>query len=220
MNALIRTAAAVALLLGALAADAKPTTTPTPQQRQAAQKLAGISVRILDLGQLFRYNGSEDSRYKPFQAIMTAEEFRCFTTKMGTSQGFRAYKMDEALDYVQRRSPQELQQDFALLTPQTVQALSRLMSAWEDGITHNNNDRYIQEMDRLQQNPRLFNAVGRFMESAQHHDLRQLLLSFAFDTAPEEDIARGIERYRLWSLRECHISAEELRAGVYGRSGK
>ena len=220
MNALIRTAAAVALLLGALAADAKPTTTPTPQQRQAAQKLAGISVRILDLGQLFRYNGSEDSRYKPFQAIMTAEEFRCFTTKMGTSQGFRAYKMDEALDYVQQRSPQDLQRDFALLTPQTVQALSRLMSAWEDGITHNNNDRYIQQMHRLQQNPPLFNAVSRFMESAQHHDLRQLLLSFAFDTAPEEDGARSIERYRLWSLRECHISAEELRAGFHGRSGK
>ena len=151
---------------------------------------------------------------------MTAEEFRCFTTKMGTPQGFRAYKMDEALDYVQHRSPQDLQRDFALLTPQTVQALSRLMSAWEDGITHNNNDRYIQEMDRLQQNPRLFNAVSRFMGSAQHHDLRQLLLSFAFDTAPEEDGARSIERYRLWSLRECHISAEELRAGFHGRSGK
>lgn len=220
MNALIRTAAAVALLLGALAADAKPTTTPTPQQRQAAQKLAGISVRMLDLSRLFRYDGSADSWYKVFQEQMTSEEFRCFTTKMGTPQGFRAYKMDEALDYVQRRSPQELQQDFALLTPQTVQALSRLMSAWEDGITHNNNDRYIQEMERLQQNPRLFNAVGRFMESAQHHDLRQLLLSFAFDTAPIEDGARGIERYRLWSLRECHISAEELRAGVHGISGK
>ena len=220
MNTLIRTAAAAVLLFGALAANAKPTSTPTPQQRQAAQKLAGISVRILDLGQLFRYDGSEDSWYKSFQAIMTAEEFRCFTTKMGTSQGFRAYKMDEALDYVQQRSPQDLQRDFALLTPQTVQALSRLMSAWEDGITHNNNDRYIQEMDRLQQNPRLFNAVGRFMESAQHHDLRQLLLSFAFDTAPIEDGARSLERYVLWSLRECHISAEELRAGVYGRSGK
>ena len=220
MNTLIRTAAAAVLLFGALAANAKPTSTPTPQQRQAAQKLAGISVRILDLGQLFRYDGSEDSWYKSFQAIMTAEEFRCFTTKMGTPQGFRAYKMDEALHYVQHRSPQDLQRDFALLTPQTVQALSRLMSAWEDGITHNNNDRYIQEMDRLQQNPRLFNAVGRFLESAQHHDLRQLLLSFAFDTAPVEDGARSIERYRLWSLRECHISAEELRAGVHGRSGK
>ena len=220
MNTLIRTAAAAVLLFGALAANAKPTSTPTPQQRQAAQKLAGLSVRMLDLSRLFRYNGSEDSRYKPFQAIMTAEEFRCFTTKMGTPQGFRAYKMDEALDYVQRRSPQELQQDFALLTPQTVQALSRLMSAWEDGITHNNNDRYTREMERLQQNPRLFNAVGRFMESAQHHDLRQLLLSFAFDTAPVEDIARGIERYRSWSLRECHISAEELRARGRGGAGK
>ncbi|WP_314042551.1 hypothetical protein [Kingella denitrificans] len=220
MNALIRTAAATVLLFSALAANAKPASTPTPQQRQAAQKLAGISVRILDLGQLFRYDGSADSWYKQFQANMTAEEFRCFTTKMGTSQGFRAYKMDEALHYVQHRSPQDLQRDFALLTPQTVQALSRLMSAWEDGIAHNNNDRYIQEMDRLQQNPRLFNAVSRFMESAQHHDLRQLLLSFAFDTAPEEDGARSIERYRLWSLRECHISAEELRAGVHGISGK
>ena len=220
MNAFIRTTAAAVLLFVGLAANAKPAAAPTPQQRQAAQKLAGISVRILDLSRLFRYDGSPDSRYKPFQAIMTSEEFRCFTTKMGTPQGFRAYKMDEALDYVQHRSPQDLQRDFALLTPQTVQALSRLMSAWEDGITHNNNDRYIQEMERLQQNPRLFNAVGRFMESAQHHDLRQLLLSFAFDTAPVEDIARGIERYRSWSLRECHISAEELRAGVHGRSGK
>ena len=220
MNALIRTAAAAVLLLGVLAANAKPASTPTPQQRQAAQKLAGLSVRMLDLSRLFRYDGSADSRYKPFQAIMTSEEFRCFTTKMGTPQGFRAYKMDEALHYVQQRSPQDLQRDFALLTPQTVQALSRLMSAWEDGITHNNNDRYIREMERLQQNPRLFNAVGRFMESAQHHDLRQLLLSFAFDTAPVEDLARGIERYRSWSLRECRISIEELRARGRGGAGK
>ena len=219
MNALIRTAAAAVLLFGALAANAKPAPAPTPQQRQAAQKLAGISVRILDLSRLFGYNSSEHSWYKQFQANMTAEEFRCFTTKMGTPQGFRAYKMDEALDYV-RRSPQDLQRDFALLTPQTLQALSRLMSAWEDGITHNNNDRYIQEMDRLQQNPRLFNAVGRFMESAQHHDLRQLLLSFAFDTAPIEDGARSLERYVLWSLRECRISAEELRARARGGAGK
>ena len=220
MNTLIRTAAATVLLFGALAANAKPASSPTPQQRQAAQKLAGISVRILDLGQLFRYDGSEDSWYKSFQAIMTAEEFRCFTTKMGTPQGFRAYKMDEALHYVQHRSPQDLQRDFALLTPQTVQALSRLMSAWKHGIIHNNNDRYIREMDRLQQNPRLFNAVGHFMESAQHHDLRQLLLSFAFDTAPVEDGVRSLERYVLWSLRECHISAEELRARARGRAGK
>ena len=220
MNALIRAAAAAVLLFGALAANAKPASSPTPQQRQAAQKLAGLSVRMLDLSRLFRYDGSADSWYKQFQANMTAEESRCFTTKMGTSQGFRAYKMDEALHYVQHRSPQDLQRDFALLTPQTVQAMSRLMSAWEDGITHNNNDRYIQEMDRLQQNPRLFNAVGRFMESAQHHDLRQLLLSFAFDTAPEEDRARSIERYHSWSLRECHISAEELRARGRGGSGK
>ena len=114
MNAFIRTTAAAVLLFVGLAANAKPAAAPTPQQRQAAQKLAGISVRILDLSRLFRYDGSPDSRYKPFQAIMTSEEFRCFTTKMGTPQGFRAYKMDEALDYVQHRSPQDLQRDFAL----------------------------------------------------------------------------------------------------------
>ena len=162
MNALIRTAAAAVLLFGALAANAKPAPAPTPQQRQAAQKLAGISVRILDLSRLFGYNSSEHSWYKQFQANMTAEEFRCFTTKMGTPQGFRAYKMDEALDYVQHRSPQDL----------------------------------------------------------QHHDLRQLMLSFAFDTAPVEDGVRSLERYVLWSLRECHISAEELRARARGGRGK
>ena len=206
MNTLIRTAAAAVLLFGALAANAKPTSTPTPQQRQAAQKLAGISVRILDLGQLFRYNGSEDSRYKPFQAIMTAEEFRCFTTKMGTSQGFRAYKMDEALDYVQHRSPQDLQRDFALLTPQTVQALSRLMSAFtqEDhspGLS-------LQEVEKLQQDPPLFNAIDRFMSGEQHHDLRQLLLSFTFDTNNFENSVHGFQRYAFWSLKACHIPVE------------
>ena len=59
MNALIRTAAAAVLLFGALAAHAKPASTPTPQQRQAAQKVAGLSVRLLDLSRLFRYDGSE-----------------------------------------------------------------------------------------------------------------------------------------------------------------
>lgn len=206
MNALIRTAAATVLLLGALAADAKPTTTPTPQQRQAAQKLAGISVRILDLGQLFRYDGSEDSWYKSFQAIMTAEEFRCFTTKMGTSQGFRAYKMDEALHYVQHRSPQDLQRDFALLTPQTVQALSRLMSAFtqEDrspGLS-------LQEVEKLRQDPPLFDAVDRFMSGEQHRDLRQLLLSFTFDTNNFENSVHSFQRYAFWSLKACHIPVE------------
>ena len=206
MNALIRTAAATVLLLGALAADAKPASTPTPQQRQAAQKLAGISVRILDLGQLFRYNGSEDSWYKSFQAIMTAEEFRCFTTKMGTSQGFRAYKMDEALDYVQHRSPQDLQRDFALLTPQTVQALSRLMSAFTQ------EDRspglFRQEVEKLRQDPPLFDAVDRFMSGEQHRDLRQLLLSFTFDTNNFENSVHSFQRYAFWSLKACHIPVE------------
>ena len=206
MNTLIRTAAAAVLLLGALAANAKPAPAPTPQQRQAAQKLAGISVRILDLGQLFRYDGPEDSWYKSFQAIMTAEEFRCFTTKMGTSQGFRAYKMDEALHYVQHRSPQDLQRDFALLTPQTVQALSRLMSAFtqEDrspGLS-------LQEVENLQQDPLLFNAVDRFMSGEQHRDLRQLLLSLTFDNSPIENSAHSFLRYAFWSLKACHIPVE------------
>jgi len=206
MNALIRTAAATVLLFSALTANAKPASTPTPQQRQAAQKLADISVRILDLGQLFRYNGSEDSRYKPFQAIMTAEEFRCFTTKMGTSQGFRAYKMDEALDYVQHRSPQDLQRDFALLTPQTVQALSRLMSAFTQEA-HSPNP-FRQEVEKLRQDPQLFNAVNRFMSGEQHHDLRQLLLSFTFDTNNFENSVHGFQRYAFWSLKACHIPVE------------
>ena len=206
MNALIRTTAAAVLLLGALAANAKPAPAPTPQQRQAAQKLAGISVRILDLSRLFGYNSSEHSWYKRFQAIMTSEEFRCFTTKMGTPQGFRAYKMDEALDYVQHRSPQDLQRDFALLTPQTVQALSRLMSAFtqEDrspGLS-------LQEVEKLQQDPPLFNAVDRFMSGEQHRDLRQLLLSLTFDNSPIENSAHSFLRYAFWSLKACHIPVE------------
>ena len=218
MNALIRTAAAAVLLFGALAANAKPAPAPTPQQRQAAQKLVDISVRIMDLGRLFRYNGSEDSWHKPFQEIMTAEEFRCFTTKMGTSQSFRAYKMDEALHYVQQRSPQDLQRDFALLTPPTVQALSRLMSAFMQEA--HSPSLFLQEVEKLRQDPPLFNAIDRFMSGEQHHDLRQLLLSFTFDTAPIEDVPRSLERYGLWSLRECHISIEELRARARGGAGK
>ena len=206
MNALIRTAAAAVLLFGALAANAKPTSTPTPQQRQAAQKLAGISVRLLDLGQLFRYDGSEDSWYKSFQAIMTAEEFRCFTTKMGTSQGFRAYKMDEALHYVQHRSPQDLQRDFALLTPQTVQALSRLMSAFTQEA--HSPGPFLQEVAKLRQDQPLFNAVDRFMSGEQHHDLRQLLLSFTFDSIPIENSVHGFQQYAFWSLKACHIPVE------------
>ena len=222
MKNFIRTATAAVFLLGTLAVRAEPA--PTPQQQKDAQKLTETAVQILDFGQFLGSRKDLPPWYElqPWQEKMkmTDEQFQCFKAKMTTSQGFREYKAEEALHYVQSRSPQELQQDFALLTPQTLQALSRLMSAWEDGITHNNNDRYIREMDRLQQNPRLFNAVGRFMESAQHHDLRQLLLSFAFDTAPIEDGARSLERYVLWSLRECHISAEELRARTRGGRGK
>ena len=137
---------------------------------------------------------------------MTSEEFRCFTTKMGTPQGFRAYKMDEALDYVQHRSPQDLQRDFALLTPQTVQALSRLMSAFtqEDrspGLS-------LQEVEKLQQDPPLFDAVDRFMSGEQHRDLRQLLLSFTFDNSPIENSAHSFLRYAFWSLKACHIPVE------------
>ena len=206
MNALIRTTAAAVLLLGALAANAKPAPAPTPQQRQAAQKLAGISVRMLDLSRLFGYNSSEHSWYKQFQANMTAEEFRCFTTKMGTPQGFRAYKMDEALNYVQHRSPQDLQRDFALLTPQTVQALSRLMSAFTQEA--HSPDPFRQEVEKLRQDPPLFDAVDRFMSGEQHHDLRQLLLSFTFDTNNFENSVHSFQRYAFWSLKACHIPVE------------
>ncbi|WP_455019248.1 hypothetical protein, partial [Kingella denitrificans] len=108
--------------------------------------------------------------------------------------------------YVQSRSPQELQQDFALLTPQTVQALSRLMSAFtqEDrspGLS-------LQEVEKLQQDPPLFNAVDRFMSREQHRDLRQLLLSLTFDTNNFENSIHSFQRYASWSLKACHIPVE------------
>ena len=137
---------------------------------------------------------------------MTDEQFQCFKAKMTTSQGFREYKAEEALHYVQSRSPQELQQDFALLTPQTVQALSRLMSAFtqEDrspGLS-------LQEVEKLRQDPPLFDAVDRFMSGEQHRDLRQLLLSLTFDTNNFENSVHSFQRYAFWSLKACHIPVE------------
>ena len=195
-------------LLGTLAVRAEPA--PTPQQQQDAQKLTETAVQILDFGQ-FLGSGKELPPWyelQPWQEKMkmTDEQFQCFKTKMTTSQGFREYKAEEALHYVQSRSPQELQQDFALLTPQTVQALSRLMSAFtqEDrspGLS-------LQEVEKLRQDPPLFNAVDRFMSREQHRDLRQLLLSLTFDSSPIENSAHSFQRYAFWSLKACHIPVE------------
>ena len=208
MKNFIRTAAAAVFLLGTLAVRAEPA--PTPQQQQDAQKLTETAVQILDFGQ-FLGSGKELPPWyelQPWQEKMkmTDEQFRCFKAKMATSQGFREYKAEEALHYVQSRSPQELQQDFALLTPQTVQALSRLMSAFtqEDrspGLS-------LQEVEKLQQDPPLFNAVDRFMSREQHRDLRQLLLSLTFDSSPIENSAHSFQRYAFWSLKACHIPVE------------
>ena len=204
----IRTAAAAVFLLGTSAVRAEPA--PTPQQQQDAQKLTETAVQILDFGQ-FLGSGKELLPWyelQPWQEKMkmTDEQFQCFKTKMTTSQGFREYKAEEALNYVQSRSPQELQQDFALLTPQTVQALSRLMSAFtqEDrspGLS-------LQEVEKLQQDPPLFNAVDRFMSREQHRDLRQLLLSLTFDTNNFENSVHSFQRYAFWSLKACHIPVE------------
>ena len=208
MKNFIRTAATAVLLLGALAVRAEPV--PTPQQQQDAQKLTETAVQILDFGQFLGSGKDLPPWYElqPWQEKMkmTDEQFQCFKTKMTTSQGFREYKAEEALNYVQSRSPQELQQDFALLTPQTVQALSRLMSAFtqEDrspGLS-------LQEVEKLQQDPPLFNAVDRFMSREQHHDLRQLLLSFTFDTNNFENSVHSFQRYAFWSLKACHIPVE------------
>lgn len=208
MKNFIRTAAAAVFLLGTLAVRAEPA--PTPQQQQDAQKLTETAVQILDFGQFLGSGKDLPPWYElqPWQEKMkmTDEQFRCFKAKMATSQGFREYKAEEALHYVQSRSPQELQQDFALLTPQTVQALSRLMSAFtqEDrspGLS-------LQEVEKLQQDPPLFNAVDRFMSGEQHRDLRQLLLSFTFDTNNFENSVHGFQRYAFWSLKACHIPVE------------
>ena len=208
MKNFIRTAAAAMFLLGTLAAHAEPA--PTPQQQQDAQKLTETAVQIRDFGQLLGSGKDLPPWYElqPWQEKMkmTDEQFQCFKTKMTTSQGFREYKAEEALNYVQSRSPQELQQDFALLTPQTVQALSRLMSAFtqEDrspGLS-------LQEVEKLQQDPPLFNAVDRFMSREQHRDLRQLLLSLTFDNSPIENSAHSFLRYAFWSLKACHIPVE------------
>ena len=208
MKNFIRTAATAVFLLGTLAVRAEPA--PTPQQQQDAQKLTETAVQILDFGQFLGSGKDLPPWYElqPWQEKMkmTDEQFRCFKAKMATSQGFREYKAEEALHYVQSRSPQELQQDFALLTPQTVQALSRLMSAFtqEDrspGLS-------LQEVEKLQQDPPLFNAVDRFMSGEQHHDLRQLLLSFTFDTNNFENSIHSFQWYAFWSLKACHIPIE------------
>lgn len=208
MKNFIRTAAAAMFLLGTLAVRAEPV--PTPQQQQDAQKLTETAVQILDFGQFLGSGKDLPPWYElqPWQEKMkmTDEQFQCFKAKMTTSQGFREYKAEEALHYVQSRSPQALQQDFALLTPQTVQALSRLMSAFtqEDrspGLS-------LQEVEKLQQDPPLFNAVDRFMSGEQHRDLRQLLLSLTFDNSPIENSAHSFQRYAFWSLKACHIPVE------------
>ena len=208
MKNFIRTAAAAVFLLGTLAVRAEPV--PTPQQQQDAQKLTETAVQILDFGQFLGSGKDLPPGYElqPWQEKMkmTDEQFQCFKAKMTTSQGFREYKAEEALHYVQSRSPQELQQDFALLTPQTVQALSRLMSAFtqEDrspGLS-------LQEVEKLRQDPPLFNAVDRFMSGEQHHDLRQLLLSFTFDTNNFENSIHSFQWYAFWSLKACHIPIE------------
>ena len=208
MKNFIRTAAAAMFLLGTLAVRAEPV--PTPQQQQDAQKLTETAVQILDFGQFLGSGKDLPPWYElqPWQEKMkmTDEQFQCFKAKMTTSQGFREYKAEEALHYVQSRSPQELQRDFALLTPQTVQALSRLMSAFtqEDrspGLS-------LQEVEKLQQDPPLFNAVDRFMSGEQHRDLRQLLLSFTFDTNNFENSIHSFQRYAFWSLKACHIPVE------------
>ena len=208
MKNFIRTAATAVFLLGTLAVRAEPV--PTPQQQQDAQKLTETAVQILDFGQFLGSGKDLPPWYElqPWQEKMkmTDEQFQCFKAKMTTSQGFREYKAEEALHYVQSRSPQELQQDFALLTPQTVQALSRLMSAFtqEDrspGLS-------LQEVEKLQQDPPLFNAVDRFMSREQHRDLRQLLLSLTFDTNNFENSIHSFQRYAFWSLKACHIPVE------------
>ena len=208
MKNFIRTAAAAVFLLGTLVARAEPA--PTPQQQKDAQKLTETAVQILDFGQFLGSRKDLPPWYElqPWQEKMkmTDEQFQCFKAKMTTSQGFREYKAEEALHYVQSRSPQELQQDFALLTPQTVQALSRLMSAFtqEDrspGLS-------LQEVEKLQQDPPLFNAVDRFMSREQHRDLRQLLLSLTFDTNNFENSIHSFQRYAFWSLKACHIPVE------------
>ena len=107
MKNFIRTAAAAVFLLGTLAARAEPA--PTPQQQQDAQKLTETAVQILDFGQ-FLGSGKELLPWyelQPWQEKMkmTDEQFQCFKAKMATSQGFREYKAEEALHYVQSRSP-------------------------------------------------------------------------------------------------------------------
>ena len=208
MKNFIRTAAAAVFLLGTLAVRAEPV--PTPQQQQDAQKLTETAVQILDFGQFLGSGKDLPPWYElqPWQEKMkmTDEQFQCFKAKMTTSQGFREYKAEEALHYVQSRSPQELQQDFALLTPQTVQALSRLMSAFTQEA--HSPGPFRQEVEKLRQDPPLFDAVDRFMSGEQHRDLRQLLLSFTFDTNNFENSVHSFQRYVFWSLKACHIPVE------------
>ena len=208
MKNFIRTVAAAMFLLGTLAVRAEPV--PTPQQQQDAQKLTETAVQILDFGQFLGSGKDLPPWYElqPWQEKMnmTDEQFRCFKAKMATSQGFREYKAEEALHYVQSRSPQALQQDFALLTPQTVQALSRLMSAFTQEA--HSPGPFLQEVEKLRQDPPLFDAVDRFMSGEQHRDLRQLLLSLTFDSSPIENSAHSFQRYAFWSLKACHIPVE------------
>ena len=163
------------------------------EQKQAANKLTDISLQIMDWGKF----ASDILQNKNFSyPALSSRQQRCLNDTFATSKGYRQYQYERATNYVINRTPQQLQDDFAILNPNLVQLIH---NRWQDllkskATAHN-------EEDLLDNSHLLIDAIT-FTQNAKFRDLRTLM-GVSIEDEPQN--------FFDWSLKACQISVNDLR---------
>ncbi|WP_227429868.1 hypothetical protein [Psychrobacter sp. I-STPA6b] len=155
----------------------------TDTQKQAVEYLTDASVQIIDIGQIVKtQSGIKLSFQKPSQQS-------CLTDKFMTSEGYQQYQHDRAVKYVVSKTPQQIQQDIKLLTPQLVSAFHSLIA--------NGNREALND-------PAILSLASNLIYSSNYQDLREYI-NFKPDFSKND-----VVKYFLWSMTQCDVSLDDL----------
>lgn len=184
----------------------------TPQQKQVATKLTDAALTIMDVSRVIGMVYDEDELLDSngLQDLTPLQKM-CVGDRLLKSQGFYDFKYNQISKYVPTRTPEQLQNEVAILTPEVLDLLSKAFDTGievalkqekgepTDDILSIDSEYGVALMDVLTGDDtktimNLFNLQGK----QEYKPLRQVL---SIDS--EKQAEKMVEQYIIWSISKC-----------------
>lgn len=189
-------------------AHAETSISLTPTQSQAVEKLTDASVQIFNIGDMFKSLMDKDSKEGMLKAGNPKQA--CMNEKFATSQGYRQYQHERAIKYVIAKTPQQVQQDLNLLTPQVVKNTHEMFDMVIKDKLNSSAEKISsttdKRMNEIMSDPAVSMSLIQLTTDTNYQDLRNFL------NMDKKNMQNSMMMYMLWSMQQCDAKLSELRA--------